>query len=215
MNNIIGLGAAAYYQSAGMTPALFGGETKSAVGIQSSIQADYLMFQHMYDQFERFLNYQLLKIEGKFNFAVKFLRRSNYKLDEDKKESITLLDRGFPVSRVMSAHGYEPWEHESALIDNKISELTNLLIPPQTAFTMSSSGGDKGGRPTSEESGKQMTDSNDATRSGEYNIGKFSTYVKVNCIYCNKELGLDNISNVFCNEDCQFEYASSIVEEKE
>jgi len=206
-NNIIGLGASNYYQSSGLCPAIFGDSTKSAIGIANSIQTDYLMFEHMYNQFERFINYQLSMISGKYNFAIKFLRRSNYTLNDDVKNAFTLLDHGGAVGSVLSAKGYEPWQHENVLLDNKFSGLNDLLIVPQTSFTKSSKSDDKGGRPTSEESGNAITDSNDQTRSDGGNDNKFSSH---QCLNCGKEI---DSNEMFCSDDCKIEWAQSIIDE--
>lgn len=206
-NNIIGLGAQNYYQSSGLSPALFGDGTKSAVGITNGIHTDYLMFEHMYNQFERFINFQLSMISGKFNFSIRFLRRSNYKLDEDIKNAMSLLDHGGQVGRVLSAMGEEPWQQENLLLDNYLTGITNLLIVPQTAYTKS--GKDSGGRPTTEDVGGNITDSNDQTRSDGGNADKkFSQNVCQNC-------GRTLDSGMFCNDDCKLEWAKTVIEESD
>ena len=203
-NNIIGLGATNYYQSSGLTPAIFGDATKSAIGITNSIQTDYLMFEGMYDQFERFINYQLSKIQGKFNFMIRFLRHSNFTTNDDIKNSSTLLDHGGQVGRVLSAMGEEPWQQENLLIDNKLSNINNLLIVPQTAFTQSSKGSNKSGAPTAEDKNQQISDSNDQTRSDGGNVDK--QFSKHCCLNCGIELSDDNQFKDFCNVDCMKEY---------
>lgn len=205
-NNIIGLGAKNFYESSGLSPAVFGDSTKSAVGITNSIHTDYLMFEHMYDQFERFINFQLSMISGKYNFAIRFLRRSNYKIDEDITNAFKLLDHGGQVSRVLSAMGSEPWQHENMLIDNMISGITDLLIVPSTAFTKSSK--DNGsGRPTAEDNNNQISDANDQTRSDGGNADK--KFSKHECLNCGKQLD----DGLFCNDDCKLEWARYTVEE--
>lgn len=203
INNIIGLGATNYYQSSGLTPALFGTDTKSAVGIQNSITADYLMMSPIYDQFERFINWNLSKIKGKFNFQIHFLRRSNFELDDDITHSISLLQTGGTVSRAMSSMGYEPWQHEATLLDNKLCGLTDLLTPPDTSFTKSSS--NQGGRP--ENSVGNISDSKDDTKTYAGNENKFSIH---RCLNCGKEINGDKM---FCNDDCKLEWAKNVVDE--
>jgi hypothetical protein len=206
-NNIIGLGMSNYYEAAGLSPAIFGQATKSAVGITNSIQTDYLMFEHMYDQFERFINYQLSFISGKHDFMVRFIRRSNYNLNEDVTNSFKLLDHGGPVTRVLSAMGYEPWAHENSLIDNALCDMTNLLRVPVTAFTKS--GKEDGGRPTSETKGDPMTDENDQTRSDGGNSDKgFS--LKHKCKFCDESLIDNNEYSDFCDINCLCEYATEL-----
>jgi hypothetical protein len=209
-NNIIGLGASNFYQSSGLCPAIFGDSTKSAVGIINSIQTDYLMFEHMYNQFERFINYQLTKISGKYDFAIKFLRRSNYTLSDDITNAFKLLDHGGAIGRTLSALGAEPWQHENTLLDNVLCGYTDLLRVPQTAYTQSSSSSDSGGRPTSEQAGTAITDSNDITRSAGSNQDKFSAH---KCLNCGKELDSNNSNGMFCSDDCKLEWATSIVDE--
>lgn len=204
-NNIIGLGASNYYQSSGLTPAIFGDSTKSAVGIEKSIHTDYLMFEHMYNQFERFINYQLSLISGKYDFMIKFIRRSNFKIDEDIKNAFSLLDHGGQVGRVLSAMGAEPWQQENLLLDNKFSGLNDLLIVPKTAFTQSSK--DNAGAPSAEESGNQISDSNDQTRSDGGNADK--KFSSCTCLNCGKQIE----DGMFCNDDCKLEWAQQIVDE--
>jgi hypothetical protein len=144
-------------------------------------------------------------ISGKYNFEIRFLRRSNYKLDEDVKNAFTLLDRGGQVGRVLSALGEEPWQHEYSLIDNKLIGINDLLIVPKTAYTQSSK--DKAGAPTAEEKGQPISDSNDQTRSDGGNADKnFSSPVCLNC-------GYPTNGDLFCSEDCKIEWARNIMYE--
>jgi hypothetical protein len=200
MNNIIGLGAKNYYEASGLTPALFGSDTKSSTGILNSIKTDFLTLEPMYNQYERFINYQLSKIQGKYNFAIRFLRRSNFELDADKKYAQSLLTSGLPVSRVLSSDGLEPWMHRSYLIDGTIEGFNDMLNPPQTSFTMSKG---NSGAPTAEDKGEPISDSNDITRAAGSNNDKFS---KKACLNCGKDIDENSEFSEFCNTDCMKEY---------
>lgn len=202
LNNIIGLGANNYYQDAGISPTLFGSDTKSAVGITNSIQTDFLEFSPLYNQFERFINLQLSKIDGKYDFAIKFLRRSSYDLENDQKNSMTYVDHGLPITMALSARGYEPWQYENVIIDGKISNYNNKLVVPQTAYTNSGKNG--GGRPSAEDKGQTISDSNDATRSQGSNADKqFSKHV---CLNCGTEISEKGEYKDFCDIECMKQY---------
>lgn len=213
MNNIIALGSSNYWNSTGITSVLFSGGVKSAVGIQLGVQSDFEYVSHLFDQYERFVNYQLLnKVNGKYNFQIKFLRRSSYSISESRSEALQFAQSGTGVSRLLSSLGYEPYQHEAVLIDNKLSGFDDLMTPLLTSFTISSQD-KKGGRPTAEENGGKVSDSSDDTRSGGYNqISKLS--LQQTCLNCGKNINpVKNIHGIFCNEDCQMEFAQNIVDE--
>lgn len=200
MNNITGTGEQSYWSSVGVAGGIFGSDTKSAVALKQSVQADYNYVKHMYDFFEKWINFQLSMIDGKFNFKIRFLRRNEFFIEDDKKSALTFVQSGGSPSRLLSAYGYEPFEHESILIDSHISEVYNLMRPLKTSYTLSNN---QGGRPTAEESGKEVSDSNSQTREGSYNDGKFS---QLKCKNCETEIDMNNEFAPFCSESCMEEW---------
>lgn len=203
MDNIIGKGGENYWQDAGIASSLFS-DSKSAVGIQNSIKADYLYVEHLYNQYERFLNYHLSLLDGTYKFMIKFLRRSNYELESHEKTALQKIPMGFQLDEAMATFGYEPYQMDASLVLNILNGYSDKLRPPQTSFTMT---GDNG-RPKAEDVGKQISDSNDITRNAGSNVGKMSNNI-FSCLNCNKEIE----EGSFCNESCKVEYCIGVLGE--
>lgn len=207
MNNIVGTGENNFWSSIGVAGGIFGMDTKSAIALKMSVQSDYNYIKHMYNQFERFINYQLSKIDGKFNFKIRFLRRNEFLLEEDKKSSLSFVQNGGSPSRLFSSYGYEPYEHESIMLDSHYSNLYNLMRPLKTSYTLSKD--DNKGKPQMQDS--EIGQSGLDTRDGGYNEGKFSLKY---CVNCGTEIdNSNNIDNIFCSEECQEEYCQNVLNE--
>lgn len=167
-NSIIGQGEASYWGTAGVAGGMFGMENKSAVAMKYSIQSDYFFCEHMYNQFERFINFHLKNsVSGKFNFKIKFLRRCSYFLQDERKSDLGACQVGMQPERLLASYGYEPYQVENMLKDSVISKTRDLMMPLLSSYTMSSK--DKG-RPSKNDS--DLNDSGSITRDGGYNENK-------------------------------------------
>lgn len=169
MDNIVGKGESNFWSSSGIAGGMFGSPNNSALAMKLSIQADYDYCKHMYDQFERFINYHLEnRIDGKFDFQIKFLRRCSFFEEEDRKSSLSFCQNGGHVGRLYASYGYQPYEMNSALIDNHLSGLNKYMIPLATSYTQS--GKDGSGAP--EKSDSELQESGAVTRDNGSNFEK-------------------------------------------
>jgi len=215
MNNIVGTSEQQFWSSVGVAGGIFGMDTKSAIALKLSVQADYNYIKHMYNQFERFINLQLSKIGGKYNFAIHFLRRCEFFLDDDKQSALSFAQSGGQPERLLASYDYEPFEMDNVLVDSLLNKTRSMMIPLQSSFTTSSSSSspnDKGGAP--KKSDGQLGESGAETRGGGYNENeKFSQQL---CLSCGGTINtLNNLHGIFCNEDCQLEFAQNIVDEND
>jgi len=135
-NNISGMGEQNFWSSAGVAGNQFGGESKSGVTMKYSNLADFNFVKHMYDQFERFVNFHLKQLKGEYSFRVKFSGCSYFD-EEEKKQGLALAQSGGPVEYMYAMHGYEPYEIEAMLADSYTSDIRKYTEPIQTAATMS------------------------------------------------------------------------------
>lgn len=165
-DDIVGTGEQQYWSSAGIAGGIFGSNNSSSVGLKYSIQSDYEYTRHMYDQFERFINYKLSKIDGKFNFKIKFLRYCPFFQDDERKNTLSACQSGLPPERLFATYGYEPYEVEGVLKNSIINETRDMMMPLLSSFTQSN---DKGRQ---EKSSSEIDDAGVVTRDGEYNENK-------------------------------------------
>lgn len=160
MNQIVGKGQEVFYQTTGNAP-LFASNQSGNYSMRMAIMSDYLLMEPLYNQFEEFINYHLRKICAKdFQFEIKFLRRSTYFLEEDLEKWKNAVLTGAPPESYLAALGYEPFQIQPMLERSKRNGLRELMIPLQTAHTMSA---DKGGAPKKKES--ELSDAGGVTAS--------------------------------------------------
>jgi len=201
MNNIVGTSEQQFWSSVGVAGGIFGMDTKSAIALKLSVQADYNYIKHMYSQFERFINLQLFKIGGKYNFAIHFLRRCEFFLDDDKQSALSLAQSGGQPERLLASYDYEPFEMDNVLVDSLLNKTRSMMIPLQSSFTTSSSD-NKGGAP--KKSDGQLGEAGSETRGGGYNENeKFSQRV---CKNCNSPINIDDEFAPFCSDSCMEEH---------
>lgn len=165
-NNIIGTGEENYWSSVGIAGNQYGKSDKSGSALKYSNISDYNFVKHMYNQFEKFVNYQLSLLDDEFSFAIKFHGCSFFE-EEETDMAIKMAQNGGSKQRMFTSYGYEPWQIENILYDEIDSGLNDLLIPIKTSHTMSSS---DGGSPKKSE--KQLSDEGMTTRDGGYNNDK-------------------------------------------
>lgn len=172
MNNIVGDGNANYWKNSGITSALFG-ETKSAKGIGLGAQKDYLYAEPLYNQFERFVNYHLSQLSGKYKFEIRFIRCPNFPeyVSIAQAEALKAAQSGASPLTYFATLGMKPYQVTNSLIDADIRGIRNLMEPIKMASQMGfTNESDNNGRPTNIKSGKvDNGDSADDTRSGGYN----------------------------------------------
>lgn len=171
MNNIVGDGNANYWRNSGISNALFG-ETKSAKGINLGLEKDYLNAEPLYNQFERFINYHLSQLSGKYKFEIRFIRCPNFPeyISKERDKALQAAQSGASPTTYFATMGMKPYQVTNSLVDANIRGLRDLMIPIMSTNQMSGGFSSSGGRPTNESAGREDNgDSADDTRSGGYN----------------------------------------------
>lgn len=144
----VGLGQQSYFETLGSPYKVLGGGADNATSIKKAIEADFLFMQTMYNQFERFINYQLSLLGSEFNFKIKFLRKNAFYRDEFQKQALVAVQNGVNPKFYMASLGFEPHEVESLIIDEEIDDLVSRMTPIKISYTMS---GDEKGKEKNED----------------------------------------------------------------
>lgn len=134
-DTIVGLGEHNFYSSAGASPLLFGGAVKSAVGVNMGIKVDEAFVLHMYRQFERFINYQLKQISGKYRFKIIFPDITIFNREDKLKSYLNAAQFGYSKSLVAAASGLTPNEFYNLLNYENGLGLLDKLQPLISAHT--------------------------------------------------------------------------------
>jgi hypothetical protein len=160
-----------YWENAGVSPLTYGGsDGKSVAAIKSSNITDMQFVNHIYKQYEKFINFQLSQKTGAYKMGVKIFGDafSRQELVDRYKNSATL---GVCKKEYLASLSKEPWEYELQMNDNDMYLWdTQAFIPFLTAFTQS---GNQGGRPQLSES--QLGEAGDITRSAGSNEDKITS----------------------------------------
>lgn len=168
MNNITGLGEQLYWSSLGVAGNIFGMDNKTGLGLQLSLESDMGFIDHLYRQFENFINWQFLLTSREFRFQVKFMGNRYTKLDEIKTYKDIVLSTNMPVSRVFALAGYEPFEIDATINLENILKRKSKMKPIIAGAQMS--GKNKGGRPESSQG--ELGDAGEITRDYDSNSSK-------------------------------------------
>lgn len=145
-NNITGLGEELFWESVGISAVQFGKTSNSVATLKYSNESDYLFVNSFYEQCNRFVNYQLSLVTGKFQFGVKFFGNA-YEIDEDIDRNLKAAQYGMPKKKLIASLGYEPYEYENLLDDENLEGLNDgsKLVPLISSHTIS---GNDVGRPS-------------------------------------------------------------------
>ena len=162
MNNISGYGEQNFWSSIGVAGNQYGTDSKSGLALKYSNLADYNYMKPMYSQFERFVNFHLSLIPGKYKFGVKFHGCSFFE-DEEYERALTFSQNTGRVERLYAAMGYEPYHLEALGQDSFHSDIRKFTIPMDSPHVQSG----EGGRPKANET--KLQDSGITTRDGGYN----------------------------------------------
>jgi hypothetical protein len=160
--------------SSGMNTALFYTSNLKANAVESQLshQSDSLIMEHLYSQFNNFMNYFLAKRTSKFRFAVEF-EGNDYYLNRQMRfeTAMTLADKGlFLPQKIAAAIGMKPQSLIRMMEENKGSNFVDLLTPILSAFQMSGKDVANGGRPQKKDS--EISESGSESRSQGSNIAK-------------------------------------------
>lgn len=164
-DSIVGVGNREFWDTSGTTSVMFGEKKLTGSGVDASIKTDEMFVTGLYRQFERFYNYQLKLITGKFRFRLRF---DGTKFDKQERmdRAMEMLPYGAPISYVATAMGKNLQEFINLLEHENSLGLRDLLVPYQNANTISDNG--KGGAPTK----KKVKDSGEKTQDLDSNQNK-------------------------------------------
>ena len=137
--NILGsLVNSKYWENAGVSSLAYGSsDGKSQGAIKASNITDMQFINHLYRQFEKFINYQLSQKTGKHKFGVKIFGDSfNRQEIVDKYKSSATL--GVCKKEYLASLGKNPEEYELNMSDNDLYDWdTQKFIPFATSYTQS------------------------------------------------------------------------------
>lgn len=161
-----------FYNDAGISSLLFGSDKQTAASLNISITADEALCYAVNRQIERNVNRLLKKLSGSIKFQITILDVSIF--HQQQYHDLLLKDAqyGVPAKQAAaSALGLQPYAMNSLLyMENEYLKLQNTMIPLSSSYTQSS---DKiGGRPTAEETGSDISDSNENTREHDSNSSR-------------------------------------------
>lgn len=164
-NNIIGLGESNYWNATGVSETMMGESAKSALTLDYSLEGDVGFIDHIYRQFDNFVNVQLAIECSGFKWQVKFFG-NRYKDDKRMEAYGNLMQsKNMPVSKLFAYLDYEPFQYESLIDYEALTNIKGKLQPILNGNQMSSADvEDKGGRPNGIE-----TESGENTREHDSN----------------------------------------------
>lgn len=159
--------------SSGMNTALFYTSNLKANAIESqlSFQSDSLIMEHLYSEFNAFMNYFGNKKGSKFKFALEF-EGNDYYLDRQQRFEYVMgmMDKGIVLpQKLAAARGMKPQTLIRMMEESKAMGFTDMLTPIINAAQMSGKSLESG-RP--QKSSNDLSDSGSETRSAGSNIEK-------------------------------------------
>ena len=166
--SIVGIAEDAFYQSGGVAQSLFGSKDNKNIGILQSIKVDESWVLRFYRQFERWINFQLRLIGGKYRFKVWFPDITLYNASDKADMFLKASQYGFPPQLLFCALGATPNDYDNMSMMSKVYKIIENMIPLQSSHTQN--GNDEGGTPKKKES--DLTPSGQETRANGDNIGK-------------------------------------------
>ena len=167
MNNILGIGDTLFWGSVGINATLMGGETKSALVLKYSIEDDMSFVDHLYRQIENFINWQLMLVSRKYNWAVKFYGSRFTESEDIDKELKIVTSSNAGIEKLYALRGYEPFEIDPMLDLEKELDRKSKLLPIISGNQMSGKNNIENGRPTA--SDDDLKDAGSITRDNDSN----------------------------------------------
>lgn len=160
-----------FYNDVGVSSLLFGSDKQTAASLNISITADECLCFAVNRQIERNVNRLLKNLSGTQKFQITILDISEFHKQQFHDLLLKDAQYGVPVKTAIAATvGIDqPVMNAMLYMENDFLKLQNEMIPLQSSYTQS---GDEGGRPTAEEEGNEISDSNDNTREHDSNSSR-------------------------------------------
>ena len=156
-NNITGIGEQLFWRSVGVNGSLMDLGDKSAASLRLSLINDGAFVEHIYSQFENYINLKFMIISRKFIFKLK-LFGNRYTDKEDAKEYANMVStQNMPAGKLFGYAGYEPYEVIPTLKMEKLLKIKDLMRPLESPFQQSQK----------EEAGRKPKDESELKKSGE------------------------------------------------
>lgn len=161
-----------FYNDVGISALLFGGDKQTATALNISITADECLCFAVNRQIERNVNRLLKNLSGTQKFQITILDISEYHKQQYHDMLLKDAQYGVPVKTAIAAALGIDQPDMSAMIymENDFLKLHENMIPLQSSYTQTSD--NTGGRPTAEEKGEEISDSNENTREHDSNASR-------------------------------------------
>ena len=162
-----------FYNDVGVSALLFGSDKQTAASLAISITADEALCFAVNRQIERNVN-RLLKtvVSGTIKFQITILDVSVFHMQQFHDMLVKDAQFGVPVKTAITASLGISQPKMSALLhlENNVLKLHDKMIPLNSSYTQSTDS--TPGRPTAEENGEEISDSNENTREHDSNASR-------------------------------------------
>ena len=164
-----------FWYASGTSPLIFGSsKATSSSSLTLSVKPDEEIAFTLLQQFQRFFNKKIKKMDLAHGFKIKFSNQSIFNTDEYANRLSKASAYGVPVKlEYASALGLSPSDvvGMSYLEDDILGLATKVWKSPLIS-SHTSSGDDSGGRPTNTSQGKGLTESGEQTKENSENENK-------------------------------------------
>lgn len=162
-----------FWESAGVSSLLFGStKATSSSALTLSVKPDEALAYALLQQFERYFNMKIKKMNLKYSFKIHFSQQSIFNLNEYITRLSKAASLGLPVKlEYSSALGLSPSDTLGmTYLEEDILGLSKKtwLSPLVSSNTISHSDSESG-RPTAEENGEQIGEAGENTRNSDAN----------------------------------------------
>jgi hypothetical protein len=146
-NELISLGEHGLAQSVGINGNVTGTDSSdSTTAMKASLENDYAFVEHLYRQYENFINIRFYNESKKWPFRIKFFG-NRYTDDATEKSYLAkVTTANFPIVKLL-AYDYDSNEIDGIVEQEDILDYKNKLKPLIAGFNMKSGGAPSSGRP--------------------------------------------------------------------
>ena len=161
-----------FYNDVGVSSLLFGSDKQTAASLNISITADECLCFAVNRQIERNINRLLKNLSGTQKFQITILDISEFHRQQFHDLLLKDAQYGVPVkSAIAAATGLDqPIMNAMMFMENDFLKMHEKMIPLNSSYTQSSD--EEAGRPTAEENGDEISDSNENTREHDSNASR-------------------------------------------
>ena len=160
-----------YFNDVGVSSLLFGGDSQSSTSLKISLIADESLAFALNRQIERNVNRLLKNITGNTKFQISILDVSYYHQKDMHDLYIKDAQYGAPTkTSILASLGFDQSILDGmCFLENDILDLINKFKPLQSSYTSSSTNDEDNGRPNSDDTGNDLSDSGEETKERDVN----------------------------------------------